>query len=734
MSNIKKNLGHVTAYAYYKAGGGTMTEEEFTEYMADFGDAAERAVDAASEAATSEANAASSATAAANSAAAALISEENANGAMMSAYSDANRADTAADTATSAKNDAVSAKTSAETAASTATTKASEAAASATTASTAASTATTKAGEAATSATNAAASAQSVASSAAQITQNAEDIDALKEDLIFIGVSEIFKEWEQGTIGYQDGSESASTTACRTVGYFIPNKSASFAIYNPNNQTFGFRHYDANGSFLEGYGVNTLKTIDVIANHKYRMVCASTGTPANVTTKFYFTADNSFDAVNNTLEKAISPKADYSLSYVDARPDNLINPDELITGYYIDNNGRPAVNSAWNCTGFIDIGEVDHLYSQNIGLGAYYDENKTYISSITLGSSGDDRPASAKYIRVSITPANVETAIICPHNFYLNFAQDAPVSVWKSPKKGYESGYIRFTVPVNNTVASYNDTAETDHEGTPDYVDVDCILSLPYKYKPVGVPCKLLMMCHGAGKGISGDGNWTTVSTYNTLVSLFTSRGYAVFDCNGFKNDALGWSFWGNQRGIEVWRKAYLYITNNYNVEKTFSIYAFSMGGLTAMNLAFQGFPNINAIAMGSPVLDLHEVWNSTDGTKAVLKVLYGLGDDWDESKVVGNNPYKHVMTLNGVDYCPYKLPPIKIWYGSTETNNTGNPAIEKEIAKSFVNAIVNSGGYAYYREVSGRGHEICYGGSSVVNNEILTYLERYERAEATFY
>ena len=42
-----KNLGHATAYAYYKAGGGTMTEAEFTEFMADFGTASQTAVEAA---------------------------------------------------------------------------------------------------------------------------------------------------------------------------------------------------------------------------------------------------------------------------------------------------------------------------------------------------------------------------------------------------------------------------------------------------------------------------------------------------------------------------------------------------------------------------------------------------------------------------------------------------------------------------------------------------------------
>lgn len=441
-----------------------------------------------------------------------------------------------------------------------------------------------------------------------------------------------------------------------------------------------------------------------------------------------------YSALENApnIDELKSPKNNYTLTYVDVKPDNLVNPSELITGYYINTSGVQTASSSWNCTDFIDISDYTGLYAQNIGLGAWYDSDKTFISSVTLGNLDNVAPpTNAKYLRVSILPANIDTAIISYHGFNRNSAQspqNVPVSIWKSPKKGYESGYIRFTVPVNNTVATYDNTDETNNEGTPNYVDVDCILLLPDEYKPVGKPCKLLMMCHGAGRGVSGDDNWTENEGYNALASAFRTYGYAVFDCNGFKNDALGWSFWGNQRGVEAWRKAYKYVTDNYNVEKTFSIYAFSMGGLTAMNLAFQGFPNINAIALGSPVLNLREAWNATDGTQAVIKVLYGLGDEWDESKVVGDNPYKHVMAINGVNYCPYKLPPIKIWYGSTETNNSGNPAVEKEIAMAFVNAIVNSGGYAFYREVSGRGHEICYGGSSVVNSEIVTFLERYGR------
>ena len=107
MSNIRKNLGHVTAYAYYKAGGGTMTEEEYTEYMADFGTAAETAVKAATSAEQSKDSAQTAATTATNKA-------TEASASATSASQDAWSAQLAKQSAVTAKNDAVSAKTAAE--------------------------------------------------------------------------------------------------------------------------------------------------------------------------------------------------------------------------------------------------------------------------------------------------------------------------------------------------------------------------------------------------------------------------------------------------------------------------------------------------------------------------------------------------------------------------------------------------------------------------------------------
>lgn len=109
MSTITKDLGVVTAYGYYKAGGGTMTESEFTQFMVNFGTASKTATEAAqaaleskNAAKESEENAAQKSTEASESAS--------------TASAKATEATTAAGASIDAKNDAVTAKTAAETA------------------------------------------------------------------------------------------------------------------------------------------------------------------------------------------------------------------------------------------------------------------------------------------------------------------------------------------------------------------------------------------------------------------------------------------------------------------------------------------------------------------------------------------------------------------------------------------------------------------------------------------
>lgn len=120
MSEIRKNLGGVTAYAYARSKGYTGTEEEFAQLMANYAtvgetatEAAERATTKAGEASTSATNAttsasaaSASATAAASSASAAATSETNAAASATSASGSATAAANSASVAQAAQEQA----------------------------------------------------------------------------------------------------------------------------------------------------------------------------------------------------------------------------------------------------------------------------------------------------------------------------------------------------------------------------------------------------------------------------------------------------------------------------------------------------------------------------------------------------------------------------------------------------------------------------------------------------
>ncbi|MFL4356453.1 alpha/beta hydrolase family protein [Streptococcus uberis] len=426
--------------------------------------------------------------------------------------------------------------------------------------------------------------------------------------------------------------------------------------------------------------------------------------------------------INEKLTKTTNPDGNKLVSSKYGA-NNLINKNDLIAGYYINASGIMTQSADWYATDYIDVSNNVYINpQQGVGLSSWYDSGKNFISSFTPSGSVSV-PSGAKYIRSSILNTFINTAYIVDGQRNVEGANADLNGYPLITKKPYRDGFQKFTVKVNKS-KSVNTTSNDDNYEGATFEDVECHLYIPSNfYSPFGKPSKLLMLCHGAGKGAI---DWQTVPSYVAMVKAFSANGYFVFDCNGFSNDALGCSFWGDQRGLTAWRKAYQYVTDNYNVEKEFSIYGFSMGGLTALNLAFQGLPNVKSIALGSPVVNLEAVFSSTDGTQNIIKVLYGMGDFWDAKKAQGSNPYANLLNIGGTETIVKSLPPIKIWYGSTETNNTGNPAVEKNYAKRFVDAINNGGGTAEYREVASGVHSLSYGANPNVTNEIITYLNRF--------
>lgn len=110
MSEIRKNLGGVTAYAYARSKGYTGTEEEFAQLMANYATVGQTATEAAEQATTKAGEASTSATNAGTSASAASASATAAAG---SATSAASSESNAAASATAASGSATQAATSA---------------------------------------------------------------------------------------------------------------------------------------------------------------------------------------------------------------------------------------------------------------------------------------------------------------------------------------------------------------------------------------------------------------------------------------------------------------------------------------------------------------------------------------------------------------------------------------------------------------------------------------------
>ena len=433
-------------------------------------------------------------------------------------------------------------------------------------------------------------------------------------------------------------------------------------------------------------------------------------------------------ATKADIDNLIPPNYNYLLSKVE--PINMIKITHLIANKYVDTQGIERDTDAFYVTPFIKVDGIESLWFVSCGLTCWYDVNYNFISYFQ--SAGTNYaisvPDNAYFVRSDIPVGSIDHAIISKvyptqyDNGYLDFDK-----VYLQ-KKEYEEGFIDFTVPVNQDISGLvqNNTANAlkDWESL---VNVDCHIKLPTSYKPYGKPTKLIMLCHGAGRGITvenpnDNGTWKTSTEYNNLVNKFVDGGYAVFDCNGYNNTFAGCSFWGAHRGVEAWKKAYDYVVKNYNVETNFSIYGFSMGGLTAMHLVLNGFPNIKCVALGSPVLDLYKCWE--DGQTVLMESAYGMSG-YETEKVVGCDPIKHLVTILDKEYCLAKMPPIKIWYGSTEQG----VCVNKEYAERMITAIKNSGYWGIYREVEGENHGICFGSNDKINTEYLYWINRFNNA-----
>lgn len=412
-----------------------------------------------------------------------------------------------------------------------------------------------------------------------------------------------------------------------------------------------------------------------------------------------------------------TPKGNYTI-FSDNKPNNLIVRQNLISGYYIGPNGAVTVDASgsWSCTDFIDISGISTLYGMDIGLSAFYDSDKKFIKSQVAFTNYEavQVPDGAKYIRSSVLLQFKDVVGLSGDATVSETGFDDGMNKLSFPpfgKRPYASGLIKFSVNVNQKkVQLVTGVEDTNLDVEDNFQVANCMLKMPTTYTQSGKPTKLLMLCHGAGGGIfteAPENDWTKRESYLNIVNKFVDAGYFVFDCSGINNAPDGFNFFGDIRGVEAYRKALDYVRKNYNVENDFSIYGFSMGGLTALQLA-RSTPSIKCIALGSPVLSLTK-WNEKGGN------IVGVDDP-------GRDSYKNVISINDKLYNMSKYPPLRLWYGTTEENDQ----VEGGVSKNFVESVVNSGGIATIRWVKDRGHEICFGEDPAIIEEYLSFINRF--------
>lgn len=429
--------------------------------------------------------------------------------------------------------------------------------------------------------------------------------------------------------------------------------------------------------------------------------------------------------LNNNLLNPTTPTGKIYPVYTSNEPTNLIKYNFLRPDMYIDASGNIHTGSGFHLTNYIDISGMQSLVSQNVGLSAFYDAAFTFISS-TSSPNGASVPSNAKYILCSIPDAAIEVAVLNDHVVNTNDHGYKNIDTFFNVKDN-TNDIIRFTVPVNSYVYPENDWRDTVTE-LETITNVNCYLALPDSYDRFGNPTPLIVICHGAGKGISPtlptNQQWLESEDYMRIVNGLKSNGYAVMDCNGYDNTIQGADFWGAPSGVSAWTKAIQYVMNNYNVSKYFGIYGFSMGGCTALNLLAQGIPGCVVCALGSPVINLEACFTESSGTRSDMNSAYGEGDGnyTFTTRMKVQSPYAKIVG-DTTKYAFTYYPPMRIYFGGNEVDQSG---VNKEYAKELAAAMTSAGAYVQYREVANRGHEICYGADNSVIVDFILFFNRY--------
>lgn len=152
-----------------------------------------------------------------------------------------------------------------------------------------------------------------------------------------------------------------------------------------------------------------------------------------------------------------------------------------------------------------------------------------------------------------------------------------------SNKRDRTGDFEWFSVDVKRPTAfGGEETGETTET-------VECVLRLPSSYTSQGKPTRLVLACHGASGYIEQASEKWYNDSWKAFMDQLLAAGYAVFDANIFEasaGTALKGSAYGSPLYVDVLKKAYDYIQQNYNVTDKIFCHGTSMGGVGATAFA----------------------------------------------------------------------------------------------------------------------------------------------------
>lgn len=414
-----------------------------------------------------------------------------------------------------------------------------------------------------------------------------------------------------------------------------------------------------------------------------------------------------------------------------------LNQDEICRFYRVNSvTGVVDETDVMGCTRYIDCKGVSSFKvmmpstptsTAEAGWGlAFYNASKTFISGVNklVGTNGASLitvtvPNGAAYFRTTYwNYTQIQTNNYPEFECYIDY----PKGVLGYGKyRPYISGEIYFSRKVNQGVNNYWDNTVEIQQPT-SYKDTTGVLLLPSNYSPEGNPVPIIMYCHGYSHYVYYD-HWGATDSFRLQKQHWADAGFAVFDCNGARNNTKVANFTGagSSQFVDGYRQCLDYIKENYNVEDRVCIVGGSAGGPTAINAAYY-WSDVKAVALLSAWTNLLTCsWDQGVRDTFVEYLGFANTTTYEKDKTVGYDPALRIVTIaeNEYEYFPV---PVKAWIGSTESTHVLYTALYR-----FINAARNQGCTAFIRELEGLTHtDVVSGANVTVDTEVATWFKTY--------